>query len=245
MRDQPFNYFNYFTEIEEHFIQRRGKHILLSPLDWTLMEAWQEMGIPLHVALRGIDRAMDLFAAKQIRQRFVNSLFYCNQAVLEEHEAHLLSMEGAGSQVEAEEPAERPAPQAAADSLRRFLTRRHEEMEELSRRHPGGAIEEAARRVSARLAAVEGDLADGARIDPERLEADLAAMDEVLLPALEAALSKEELSALRDSCQQELKHHRRNLGKEMYTRILRNFLRKRIKEHFGVSDLSLLDVQWH
>src|ERR687884_204513 len=51
------NYFNYFTEIEDAFIRRRGKHLLVSPLDWSLMESWKEMGVPLHVVLRGIERA--------------------------------------------------------------------------------------------------------------------------------------------------------------------------------------------
>ena len=30
-------YFNYFTEIEEHFQRRRGTLLMLSPLDWALM----------------------------------------------------------------------------------------------------------------------------------------------------------------------------------------------------------------
>ena len=51
------NYFNYFTEIEERFQQRRGSILLLSTLDWALIETWQEAGIPLDAALRGIDAA--------------------------------------------------------------------------------------------------------------------------------------------------------------------------------------------
>jgi hypothetical protein len=244
----PLNYFNYFTEIEDHFVRRRGKHILLSPLDWTLIETWLQMGIPLHVALRGIDRAMDLFAAKQLRHRFVNTLFFCNQAVMEEHEAHLASLEGAGGYFSPAESAAAPAPAAeppaARAGLRQFLDRRRTEMERLGQRHPGTAVAEAAERVSVRLDVLRQELAAGARIDPERLEADLAGMDEVLLPALEAAISKAELDSLRSACQEELRHHRRNLGKEMYARILRNFLKKKIKDRFEISDLSLLDLPW-
>lgn len=243
----PLNYFNYFTEIEDHFVRKRGKHILLSPLDWTLIETWQQMGIPLHVALRGIDRAMDLFAARQLRHRFVNTLFFCNQAVMEEHEAHLASMEGAGgaaSPAEADAGAATAAPAAARASLQQFLDRRRAEMGRLADRHSGTAVAEAAGRVNARLDALRQELEAGARIDPERLESDLAAMDEVLVPVLEAALAKPELDGMRAACQEELRHHRRNLGKEMYARLLRNFQKKKIKEHFGVSDLSLLDLSW-
>jgi len=46
------NYFNYFTEIEEHFQRRRGTLLLLSPLDWALMETWKDAGIPLEAVLR-------------------------------------------------------------------------------------------------------------------------------------------------------------------------------------------------
>ena len=36
-----FNYFNYFTEIEEYFWRKRGAHLLVSPLDWAILETWQ------------------------------------------------------------------------------------------------------------------------------------------------------------------------------------------------------------
>src|SRR4051812_34222845 len=74
------NYFYYFTEIEDTFIRRRGRHLHLSPLDWSLMESWKEMGVPLHVALRGIEHAFDSYEAKP-RKRSVKSLFYCQEEV--------------------------------------------------------------------------------------------------------------------------------------------------------------------
>src|SRR3954466_5821082 len=74
------NYFYYFTEIEDTFIRRRGRHLHLSPLDWSLLESWKEMGVPLHVALRGIERAFDSYESKP-RRRSVKSLFYCQEEV--------------------------------------------------------------------------------------------------------------------------------------------------------------------
>src|SRR3712207_1696727 len=74
------NYFNYFTEIEDVFIRRRGKSLLLSPMDWALIESWKEMGIPLHVALRGIERSFDSYESKP-RKRTVKTLFYCQEEV--------------------------------------------------------------------------------------------------------------------------------------------------------------------
>jgi hypothetical protein len=61
-----WNYFNYFTEIEEYFWKKRGAHLLVSPLDWAIMEAWQKAGVPLEAALKGIDNA---FASYQRSRR--------------------------------------------------------------------------------------------------------------------------------------------------------------------------------
>ena len=79
------NYFNYFTEIEERFQQRRGSLLLLSTLDWALIETWREAGIPLEAALRGIDAAFDKYEARQKRGRMrrINGLAWCAQAVME------------------------------------------------------------------------------------------------------------------------------------------------------------------
>ena len=41
------NYFNYFTEVEEHYCRRRGTHLQVSTLDWALIETWKDAGLPL------------------------------------------------------------------------------------------------------------------------------------------------------------------------------------------------------
>jgi hypothetical protein len=83
------NYFNYFTEIEEHFQRRRGSLLLLSTLDWALIETWREAGIPLAAVLQGIDEAFDKYDARKnkARVRRVNGLAYCAQAVMSAVEA--------------------------------------------------------------------------------------------------------------------------------------------------------------
>ncbi len=83
------NYFNYFTEIEEHFQRRRGSLLLLSTLDWALIETWREAGIPLEAVLQGIDAAFDKYDARKnkARVRRVNGLAYCAQEVISAVEA--------------------------------------------------------------------------------------------------------------------------------------------------------------
>jgi hypothetical protein len=75
------NYYNYFTEIEETFVRRRGKNLLLSPLDWALIESWQEREVPLHIVLRGIERVFDVIDKQPNRKRSVKSLFYCKEEI--------------------------------------------------------------------------------------------------------------------------------------------------------------------
>jgi len=74
------NYFSYFSEIEDTFVRRRGKHLMLSPLDWALIESWKERGVPLHVALRAIEHSFDSYDAKK-QKRTVKTLLYCQEEV--------------------------------------------------------------------------------------------------------------------------------------------------------------------
>ena len=76
------NYFNYFTEIEEHYLRRRGTHLLLSTLDWALIETWKSAGVPLEAVLRGVDDSFDKYDQRPSKSKKVNSLAYCSQAVL-------------------------------------------------------------------------------------------------------------------------------------------------------------------
>jgi hypothetical protein len=111
---EPFNYFNYFTEIEEHFQRARGTSLfLLSPLDWALIETWKNSGVPLEAVLRGVDLAFEKWRAKRSRVQMVNSIAYCTQAVMAEAQR----MADAGQQREAK-PDSAPFPDA---DLRRYI----------------------------------------------------------------------------------------------------------------------------
>src|SRR5919202_1239138 len=90
----PLNYFNYFTEVEDAFIRRRGKHLLLSPIDWALIESWKTKGVPLFIALRGIEKSFDSYEAKP-RRRTVKTLFYCQEEVEAQYDEWLESQTGA------------------------------------------------------------------------------------------------------------------------------------------------------
>ena len=79
-----WNYFNYFTEIEEYFWKKRGAHLLVSPLDWAIMEAWQKAEVPLEAVLKGIDRAFESYGrSRRGAGKPLKSLAYCTDAVLD------------------------------------------------------------------------------------------------------------------------------------------------------------------
>src|ERR671921_600724 len=112
----PLNYFNYFTEIEDAFIRRRGRHLLLSPMDWALIESWKEMGVPLHVALRGIEKSFDSYESKP-RKRTVKSLFYCQEEVEAQFAEWVESQTGAHAPAGESAPAGDGAGDIAVDKV--------------------------------------------------------------------------------------------------------------------------------
>ncbi len=176
------NYFNYFTEIEEHFQRRRGTLLILSPLDWALMEMWKDAGIPLEAVLRGIDTTFEKWERKPSRSRKVNGLAFCAQEVL-------------GSAEEMKEAAVGAAPvKEKTDSgleqrsVAEYLRRNAAELEKLSL---PGAAQKLAAETAVNLRALAESLAGAGPIGMEDLERRLTVGEEKLLAALLAATPDE------------------------------------------------------
>ncbi len=192
------NYFNYFTEIEDIFIRRRGKHLLLSPVDWALIESWKEMGVPLHVALSGIERAFDSFNAKP-RRRTVKSLLYCQEEVEAQFAEWQESQVGAAAKKNGESVIEKtfdethlPFPRAAivehlaraAPRFNRFAT---------SGRNRARMISQTLSHVQFRACRSYRKISHAPRDpDAEKLEASLTSLEKLLDEALLANLSQRE-----------------------------------------------------
>jgi hypothetical protein len=241
------NYYNYFTEIEEHFVRRRGKHLYVSPLDWSLIATWRDSGVPLHVALRGIDRAMDNFFARPLRSGSqVSSLFYCHASVMEEYARHLEShlgeapVEAAGTAASAPpQTTEGPGKQAVLE----FLNARIAEIKTLYTKLSGlEGASEGIDRIVRRLEELVQDLETTNEVDFEALDRDLAILDEALVRDLHKAVAPEQIAAWEQEAKKELKIYRKKLPKETYGKIVENFLRTKIHRHFTVGELSLFHM---
>jgi hypothetical protein len=236
------NYFNYFTEIEERFQQRRGSLLLLSTLDWALIETWRDAGIPLEAALRGIDAAFDKYEARQKRGRMrrVNGLAWCAQAVMEAAEE--LREAAAGT----------AAP--ASDSGRESGFERERVAAHLET--AAAALDEAAvapdacRATAARLrelateartataeSAVAGDGA--AANDLEALERTLTVLEEKLFAALTAAAPESLLVGLKEHAARELAPYRSRMQAVQLRQVERQFTQKQLLAHYGLPRLSL------
>lgn len=239
------NYYNYFTEIEEHFVKRRGKHLLISPMDWSLIATWRDAGVPLHVALRGIDIAMDGFYARRHRTASkVNSLCYCHDSVMTEYAAHLETHVGEASEeapaASAGEEAHRPQNEGfnIAEVLE-YISARIGEIKSLVAKQYPAETPEGMQRVISRLEEITGNLQGGSRFDAEALERDLVLIDALLVAELHQCIPAEQLSAWEAEAKKELKVYKKRLPKETYEKIHSNFIRDKIHHRFGIGELSL------
>jgi hypothetical protein len=216
---KPENYFNYFTEIEEHFRIARGTGLfLISPLDWALIETWKNAAIPLEAVMRGIDAAFEKWRAKPPRARtqMINSLAFCAQAVAVEAQAMA-------------ENAPRPRKQAAAPfslaAVREFLARNAAILRKAGQDDLASSLE------ALDAAALYADL--------EQLEQRLTAIEEKMIARLRASASDEALFEARRTLDLELKPYRGKMTADQLARLEKQFLDRKLLESAALPRLSL------
>ncbi len=234
------NYFNYFTEIEDRFQQRRGALLLLSTLDWALIEMWREAGVPLEAVLRGIDAAFDKYEARQKKGRMqrINGLAWCSQAVMQAAEE--LREAAAGSAV---------AGDAAGAASARESGFEHERvavhLETAAAALEAATVaEEACRSTATRLrelaAEVRGSTNESPKAnDLETLERTLTVLEEKLFAALTAAAPEELLVGLKEHAARELAPYRARMSVVQLRQVERQFVQKQLLVHYNLPRLSL------
>lgn len=229
------NYFNYFTEIEERFRQRRGSVLLLSTLDWALIEMWRDAGIPLEAALRGIDSAFDKYAARQKRARMqrINGLAWCAQAVMQA--AVELNEASTGS---AAKPATVQDSGFECERVAAHLSAAATALDAAT------VAPKACRATAARLRelAVEvlGEFGrEKPTVDLETLEQSLTVLEEKLFATLTAAAPEELLTKLKGHAARELAPYRSRMGVVQLRQVERQFTQKQLLVHYNLPRLSL------
>ena len=229
------NYFNYFTEIEEHFQRRRGSILLLSTLDWALIETWKSAGIPLEAVLRGIDAAFDRYDQRPSKSKKVNSLAYCSQEVLAAAEDMKEAAVGATSE-------ERPrAPGFEVAGIAAFLRGNAEQLERarLPERQ-GFATGVLASEGARTLREMAEDIERSGKLPRlEDLERRLTVLEEKLFAALIAATPDADLVNVRAEADRDLAPYRRNMTAAQTEQLHKQYVHKRLLEKCGVPRLSL------
>lgn len=238
------NYYNYFTEIEDEFVRRRGSHMLISPLDWSLIETWKQRGVPLHIALRGINSSFDVREGRAPRARKVNSLFYCQQEVeslfADYCQSRVGGSGGNGGNGNGAAKAGGEGSPFGAGALRAFLSEGRETLARLGSEAAGDApLAETFARAAERLGLLAAETGGAEAVNPEVLEADLTQIEGLVMAGLRASAGPEALAGWRREGDTKLRHFRPRMEPAIYEQTLENFVSQRLRERYHVPRLSL------
>jgi hypothetical protein len=212
------NYFNYFTEIEEHFQRARGTSLfLLSPLDWALVESWKNSDVPLQAVLRGIDAAFEKWRSRKVKTQMVNSLAFCTQAVMTE--AQIL----AGTARPKREAAPPPFP---LDDLRAYLATN------------AAALPDDYSEIADSLRKLGEDV-EGHYRDLEALEQRLTVLEEKMIGQARARQDEESLLQFRQQLDRQLRPYRGKMTADQLAMLEKQYLERLLLEQLALPRLSL------
>ncbi len=221
---KSLNYFNYFTEIEDTFIRRRNKHLFLSPLDWALIEGWQERGVPLHIVIRSVESVFDVFDKQPVGTRTIKSLFYCREEVEVQYQEWLRSQAGKATEADAEE-------KFSKQTVMKHIAAA---IETLKNNHIKG-IEEDVSRAIVRL----GELSANLPGDAETIDSTLGDIEKLLERGMLTNWEKTHLKSLEKEIAGQLRAYKAEMEPEAYNNTLQLMLLKRLREEGNIPRLGL------
>jgi hypothetical protein len=219
------NYYNYFTEIEETFVRRRARHLLLSPIDWAMIEGWRDRGIPLHIVIRAIENVFDGYD-KNPGPRSIKGLLYCKEEV----EAQFLEW----SATQAGKSNEGSNEGSIEFSPERIVEHIDSVIEQLQgSKNPD--LSEPIERAVSRLRQLAIDHAN----DLEKADQSLSDVENLLEHALLTRLDKARLADAEKEVAAQLRPFKQQMDAEAYDQTSRVMLLKRLREDEGIPRLSL------
>ena len=221
------NYFNYFTEIEEHFSRQRGRHLFVSPLDWCLIELWKDSGIPLHVVLRGIDRSFESSTAKG--RKAPGTLYYCHPAVTQAFEEHQTAHVGAGEE------------EVVSDASAFTRSQVDELLNELSGLLSSEEGEGFGRAIE-RLRGLREELAKQVHPNYREIDQSLGHVAGLVAAAVLERMDKVSVKELKKAVRKELRVYRKYLAEPAYKELFENYLNRKVIEENEFPSFSLFDL---
>ena len=233
-----WNYFNYFTEIEDYFWKKRGAHLLVSPLDWAIMETWQKAGVPLEAVLKGIDHAFESYQrSRRGAGKPLKSLAYCTDAVLEAAAEQLET--AAGSPPKNGNAAAKEA--FSRIELQAYLAKNGAQIVSVADGTRSAGVEFARRlkEITQSLGTLATPLDTTGTVDLEDLERRLTILDDKLQALLMSNASEETMLKIRREMDGQLAAYRRKMKAEQIALVEKQYLQKRLLEEYGLPRLSL------
>jgi hypothetical protein len=229
------NYFEYFSEIEERFSRRRGSILLLNTLDWALIETWREAGIPLEAVLRGIDAAFDKHdaQAQKSRQRKINGLAWCAQAVMQSAEELVEASTGLAPTT-AREPRESGF---ESERVAAYLDRNAQALEATTL--PDTSADALRTTIAHRLRELAASMRSEAPLPLDDLDRTLTVLEEKLFAVLQSSATEQELVDLKSQADRELAPYRTKMSAVQLRQVQQQFLHKRLLELRALPRLSL------
>ena len=218
------NYFNYFTEIEDTFIRRRAKNLFLSPLDWALIEQWQDRGIPLHIVIRSVESVFDVFDKQPVGTRTIKSLFYCREEVEVQYAEWLKSQAGKSNETDTE-------PAFSPDAVVAHI---NDAIASLKANQTESLSEDVARAV-ARLQELAANLTG----DAETVDATLGDIEKLLDRAMLTNWESVHLKTLEKEVVGQLRGYKADMEPAAYKNTFELMLLKRLREEAGIPRLGL------
>ena len=237
----PLNYFNYFSEIEEAFIRRRGRNLLLSPLDWALIETWQERKVPLHVVLSGIEQVFDKIEQQSVasaaQKRTVKSLMYCREEIEAQHAAWLERQVGKNSG-EAAATVDKKSKESAeekslfsAETIAKHLRAVFISVEKARKNAASDGLRETLAIAANELSRLEKNFQT-----TENLEQILENLD----ASIDERILREDASGeLKAEIRKQLAGYKNKMAADVYSRTFDLMLLKRLREQFDIPRISL------
>jgi len=216
------NYFNYFTEVEEHFQKARGTGLfLLSPVDWALIETWKNAGIPLTAVLRGIDAAFEKWHARKRKYRTVNALAYCTQEVIAEAQTMAGVVESG--------PSKAAAPPFSKEDLQSHLEQAARALRERGGDYAG---------LAASIERILDDL-DSHYQGLEELEQRLTVLEQKMVATVQASAGEEELFEARREMERHIRPYRGKMTAEQLAMLEKQYLERVLLDRASLPRLSL------
>lgn len=221
------NYYNYFTEIEDTFIRRRGKSLFLSPLDWALIESWQDRGIPLHIVVRSIESVFDVFDKQPVGTRTIKSLFYCREEVEVQHAEWIRSQAGKSAGTEGSSE----TAMFTLDDVRTHIAAAVAQLTAIDNINLSEDVERAVSRLK--------DLNSNLNEDFEQVDKTLGDIEKLLDRGLQSNWEKAHLKLLEKEISGQLREYKASMEPDAYKQTFDLMLLKRLREVAGVPRLGL------